>query len=474
MADRTEEVITVAELDRRLKRAVEGATGRHWIEGEIGSLKRAASGHVYFSLKDETEEAVIDCVMYRFNAQRARRHLKEGARVQMLGRATVWAPRGRLQLVGEWLRPAGKGALLEALEQLKHKLQREGLFDTERKRPLPEAPRTVGVVTSSEGAAFHDVRTVAFRRGGVKLVLSPARVQGEGAASRIVWALDLLSRYPGLDVVIVGRGGGSLEDLMAFNDERVVRRVATYPVPIVSAVGHEVDVTLCDLAADVRAATPSQAAELVIPDGDAYRQALARLRGGLGRAMRGRLLAEHARVARLRSRLADPRMLIIERQQSLDERHARLERQLAREINARRTLLEGRRRRLSAQHPQLVLARARSQLGPLAARAQAALQMRLTQARAELGQRVARLDALSPLAVLARGYAIALNRDGQAIRSATEVRPGDRLALRLAAGRLAADVVSVEPPAQEGEGPPSASGGQAPLTTGSRSTRNAP
>lgn len=439
-----EEVISVAELDRRLKRAVEAVTGREWVEGEIASLKLAPSGHAYFSLKDEREDAIVECVMYRMNAQRARRHLTDGARVQLFGRATLWAPRGRLQLVAESLRPAGRGALLEALEKLKARLLAEGLFAPEKKRPLPAEPRVVGVVTSAAGAAFHDIRTVAFRRGGVRLVLSPAVVQGEAAPESIVRAIDLLERYPGLDVMIVGRGGGSGEDLMAFNHEQVVRRVAAARVPVVSAVGHEVDLTLCDLAADVRAATPSQAAELVIPDASARRELLVRQTRHLLRAMQGRLLEERSRVERLRGQLSDPRFLIAERQQSLDELRSRLERATTRGLARRRALVVDAERRLSARHPRAVLAQARARLAPLEARLGAAAGAEVGRCRARAGELVARLAALSPLAVLARGYAIATLPGGRAIRAAAEVNPGDAISIRVSAGRIGARVTDTE------------------------------
>ncbi|MFO0569925.1 MAG: exodeoxyribonuclease VII large subunit [Polyangiaceae bacterium] len=445
----SEEVIGVAELDRRLKRAVEGVTGREWVQGEVASLKLASSGHAYFTLKDEREDAVIDCVMYRMNALRALRHLSEGARVQVLGRATLWAPRGRLQLVAERLRLEGRGALLEALEALKARLSAEGLFALEKKRPLPSEPRVVGVVTSSAGAAFHDIRTVAFRRGAARLVLSAALVQGEGAAESIVAAIDRLERYPGLDVMIVGRGGGSAEDLMAFNDERVVRRIAAATVPVVSAVGHEVDITLSDLAADVRAATPSQAAELVIPDREARAEALARQRRHLLHAVRSRLVAARAQVSRLRAELSDPRFLIAERQQGIDELAQRLERSMRRHASERRAALERAHRRLSERHPRAVLSLSRSVLGPLSARLEAAIRSDTTRRRASLGRASAKLEALSPLAVLARGYAIALAKDGRAIRGITEVSVGDRVEVLLSEGRLAARVTELLRPPEE-------------------------
>ncbi len=439
------EVVTVAELDRRLRRAVETATGTFWVEGEVSSLKQAASGHAYFCLKDEREDAVIDCVMYRFDAQRAKKHLVEGTRLQLWGRATIWAPRGRLQLVGNFVRAAGKGALLEALEALKQALLAEGLFAPERKRPLPAHPRVVGVVTSAHGAAFHDIRTVAFRRGHVRLVLAPALVQGDGAPESIVSALDLLERYPGLSVVIVGRGGGSGEDLMAFNDERVVRRVAGFAVPVVSAVGHETDVSLTDLAADVRAATPSQAAELVVPDGRVQRDALVRQQLSLFHAVSSRLELERARLGQLRASLADPRFVLIERQQELDELRTRLLRRAERAVRAERARVDSLERRLASRHPERVIARARGDLGPLRVRLEAAAGRRLRELGARFADQAVRLDTLSPLTVLGRGYAIATRADGRAVRDASEVALGDGIDVRVARGSLTARVSEVRP-----------------------------
>jgi len=449
VSDASEEVLSVAELDRRLKRAVELGSAGVWVEGEIASLKPSASGHVYFTLKDERDDAVIECVMYKFEAGRVRRILSDGARIQLRGKATVWAPRGRLQFVGDRARPAGRGALLEALEQLRLKLDAEGLFAAEHKRELPPDPRIVGVVTSKAGAAFSDIRTVAFRRGSVKLVLANARVQGEGAAESLLRAIDAIERYPGLDVLIVGRGGGSGEDLMAFNDERVVRRVAKIKVPVVSAVGHEIDLSLTDLAADVRAATPSQAAELVIPDERQRRENLRRCRQELGRSLRARLSLARSRLYKLESAIADPRFVIAERQQELDELRDRLNRRLQRALTTQSSLLSGYERRLIGHHPRAVIARTKVELRLLSVRLEAEARRSLAERRAELGETVAQLDALSPLAVLSRGYAIATTKDGRAVRDAATLERGDTVTVRVAQGRFEAEVSKVLPESEE-------------------------
>jgi exodeoxyribonuclease VII large subunit len=456
-------VISVADLARRLKRSVESQTGREWVEGEVVSFKRAASGHVYFSLKDPREEACLDCVMYRLDAVRARQHLFEGARLQTLGRATVWAPRGRLQFVISGGRPAGLGSLLDQLERLKNKLTAEGLFERERKRPLPAAPRYVGIITSAHGAALHDIRTVAFRRGPVTLVLAPALVQGELAPESLLRALDRIERDSRIEVVIIGRGGGASDDLMAFNDERVVRRVASLRVPCVSAVGHEVDVTLTDLVADVRAATPSEAAELVVPDQTERLSRLALSRRRLVRAMRARLLEDRSLEKSLRARLSDPRFVIAQHQQVLDERLLRAERALGRRVGALAARREGLERRLLSRHPRLGVLAARSQLEPLAsrmergmerrlersaalapaldARLRAAARARLREDRQRLESLRLRLTALSPLTVLARGYAIVLDERGHAVTRAGAVDIGERVRVRLHEGTLGAEVV---------------------------------
>jgi exodeoxyribonuclease VII large subunit len=429
-------VISVSELSRRLRGALESASGRDWIQGEIGSLRQVSSGHLYFCLKDEREEAVIDCVAYRFHALRLRRLLNDGARVQVFGRATFWAPRGRTQLIVEAARASGRGELLEQLERLKEQLFAEGLFKSERKRPLPAHARLIGVVTSADGAAWHDIRTVAMRRGRPHLVLSPSLVQGELAAQSIVQALDRLERYPGIEVIIVGRGGGSFEDLMAFSDERVVRRIAACRVPVVSAVGHEIDTSLTDLAADARAATPSEAAELVVSDSSHVARQVATLRSGLLRAIRARLAEDRMQLQRSGGHLSDPRFVIAEKQQLLDDLRLRAERLMLRRARTEAARARNLEQRLRERHPERVLARWRERLGALQLRLEHAMAVRRERSQKQLARASNRLEVLSPLAILGRGYSITLDETGRAIRRASEVSPGSQLRVRLHQGAL--------------------------------------
>jgi exodeoxyribonuclease VII large subunit len=439
--------MTVAELDRAIRTAVDDAfAAAVWVEGEVADCRPAPSGHLYLCLKDEREEASIDVVIYRSNVTpRARSLCVDGARVRLRGKPTFWAPRGRMQLVADRLQPAGRGALLEALERLKAKLAAEGLFAPERKRALPREPRVVGVVTSPSGAAIHDVCRVAFRRGGARILLSPAQVQGAGAVESICRALGQLQRVRAVDVIILGRGGGSADDLGAFNEEAVVRAVAACRVPVVSAVGHEVDVTLADFAADARAATPSQAAEMVVPDRAARREQLLHTRLHLARAMRARLSADGVGLARVARRLGDPRLAIASHQQGLDDRWARLAACARSLVGRRREALARGQRRLAYLHPRAVVARERAELSRQSDRLANAWGSAFERRAADVQRATARLDALSPLKVLARGYAIATRDDGRAVRSAGDVRAGDALHVRVRDARVEASVLRVEP-----------------------------
>lgn len=447
-----ERILSVFELTHSLRRAIEDLTAGFWIAGEVGGLKCPPSGHVYFSLKDEERDAMLDCVMYRREAIRFGKHVSEGARVQIRGRASLYAARGRLQWICDVVRPAGQGALLVSLARLRQKLIDEGLTDPERKRPLPRDPKLVGVVTSASGAAFHDIRIVAERRGRVRLLLSPALVQGEQAADSIIGAIDLIERVRDLDVLIVGRGGGSQEDLLAFSDERVVRRIAACRVPVVSAVGHEVDVALADLVADVRAATPTEAAELVVPEHAERVVALGRVLRQLGQAMRVRVARHQSELDQRRRLLSDPRFVLAEHEQALDELRLRMERALQRRLALLRRTHGDWSRQLEARHPRLVLERARGRLAPLRFRLGAAARHGLERRAVALRAAARALQTLSPLSILGRGYALATDEHGAALLRASSLEPGASVHVRLHQGAFSATVRGVEPEVETGAG----------------------
>lgn len=446
-------IFGVFELAQAIKLLLEDGVSGLWVEGEVASLKRAPSGHLYFSLKDEKRDAVLDCVMYRREALPHQRHLSEGARVELFGRASYYVPRGRLQFVAERARPKGQGSLAEAFERLKLKLAAEGLFDPGRRRPLPASPRVVGVVTSAVGAALHDIVTVARRRGAVRIVLSPAQVQGDDAPASLIRALDLLERLVELDVVIFGRGGGSAEDLAAFNDERVVRRLACVRVPVVSAVGHETDVTLADFVADLRAATPSQAAELVVPDRRMQKEQLRRLLGALGRAERSAIGSHRLALVRLEKRLVDPRFVLVEYQQRLDEVVARFARVGVRLTAARRQRLSSLGERLMAHHPRGRVERDRARVRVEVERLTGAVRGTVARQRYRFGQLTSTLDALSPLAVLGRGYSIAkVVASGRVVHHASELSAGTEVEVRVERGEFRAVVSEVRAGVESGGG----------------------
>lgn len=430
-----QQVFSVSELVGRARTLLEDNLGMVHVSGEIGSWSLAASGHVYFTLKDD--QALLQAVMFRSAVARLGHHPQEGQSVECRGRLTVYPGRGRMQLVAEWLAPTGAGELARRFALLKQKLAAEGLFDTARKRPLPVLPRCLGLVTSPDAAALHDVLTVLRRRCPlVPVLLSPAPVQGEDAARRLTRALELLVRQGECDVIIVTRGGGSAEDLWAFNEEVLVRAVAACPLPVVSAVGHEVDLVLTDLAADVRAPTPSAAAELVVPEASQLRARLEQLARQLQRHSLYRLARERTRAGRLAARLRDPRLLLAGYRLRLDDSWRRAERALGERLEEGRRRLFSLRLRLHQASPLHRLERRRQLLlrlgGALPRQLLAGLEQRRRQL--EAGRRL--LLGLDPRAILARGFAQVTDGDGRVVRSPAGLRPGDPIAVRLSRGGL--------------------------------------
>jgi exodeoxyribonuclease VII large subunit len=435
--DSEERVYRVAQLNRMVRVLLEDRWADVWVEGELSDVTNAGSGHVYFTLNDEQDQAQVRCVMFRSDARRSKAKLEDGARVKLRGSLSLFEPRGSFQLIARIALPQGLGEMHAQFEALRKKLEAEGLLAPERKRRLPKLPRTLGVVTSDSGAALHDIIRVASERCPLRIVISPCQVQGKDAPRSIVLALEAIQRLPQLDAVIVGRGGGAAEDLFAFNDERVARAIAACRVPVVSAVGHEVDVTIADLVADVRAATPSNAAELCVPDRRALLGELSSHRRALERAMEVRVQRGRLRLERLERGLLHPRASIGSTRARLEAARTRLFSAIRERLRAERHSLAARLERLARRDPRLLCAQDRARLRELRGRLHAQAGSLITSQRAHLAQQAARLHALSPLAVLSRGYAIALHeRTGRALLRAGDAQAGDRVLLRLHEGVL--------------------------------------
>lgn len=431
-----------AQLNALARDLLEGQFPSIWVEGELSSLARPASGHLYFSLKDD--RAQVRCAMFRMKAQFLRFVPRDGQQVLARGKLTLYEPRGDYQLVLEHMEEAGEGALRRAFEALKAKLEAEGLFAESRKRPLPRFVRRLGVLTSPSGAVIRDIQSVLARRWPMLEVdLLPVPVQGATAAPAILQALRAAYAAGRHDVLLLARGGGSLEDLWCFNDEALVRAVADSPVPVVSAVGHEVDFTLCDFVADLRAPTPSAGAELLVPDRVEMRARVDHLHARLQRRVaqtldRARQRADHAG---LRLHAERPQQRLARGRDRAEALRLRLAAALGRQEARRRAALDAAAKRLGQQAPGLRLQRLGQRVALLGARQDTALRRGL-QARLGLLRELGRgLHAVSPLATLGRGYAILQRADGQAVRASQEVAPGDPLRARLATGEL---VVRVE------------------------------
>jgi exodeoxyribonuclease VII large subunit len=429
--------LSVAELTRALRNAVEPRFRDVWVAGEVANLRRQASGHLYLSLKDD--EAVIGAVIWASQARKLRFRLDEGHEVIARGFVEIYPPHGKYQLVIQELEPRGAGALALLLQQVKERLQKDGLLDPARKRPLPFLPRRVGVATSPTGAALRDfLRVMHARFPSVPVLVAPCRVQGEGAAATVIAAVRGLCRA-GCDVVVVTRGGGSAEDLAAFNDERLARALAACPVPVVSAVGHEVDVSVADLVADVRAATPTHAAQLVVPVRDELAARLRTLRGRAERAVAGGLEARRRLVRALRAELSDPKHLLSRERHRLDDLLHRAS-AAARPSRTARQRLEALRARLGRQEPRR---RVREVLLRMEAATRRLGSWQAAYFRRE-GLRVERLAArLEPANVaklLARGFALVL-KDGRLVARSGDAAAGEALRIALAEGWLDARVI---------------------------------
>ncbi len=413
-----EDVLAVGELTRRVRGLLEGAFPEVWVEGELSNYTAHGSGHWYFTLKDA--DASLSCAMFRGLNRRVRFRPEHGMAVLCHGRISVYPPRGNYQLIVDRMEPQGQGALQLAFEQLRSKLEAEGLFAPERKRRLPALPVRIGIVTSPTGAALRDMlRVLGERYEPLEILLAPARVQGEGAAGEVAAALDLLDRDGRAQVILCGRGGGSLEDLWAFNEEVVARAIARCSIPVISAVGHEVDVTIADLVADVRAATPSNAAELAVPVRAELDAALADLERRLAGAWQRGAARERERLGGLRGRLIDPRRHLQIQAQRRDELHERLVRVAGGRVE-----------------------RVRGRVDDAGGRLARAGRHRLQGVRGRLGEASATLHALSPLQVLGRGYSITFAGEA-AVRDAADVAPGDGVRVRLHRGALACTVDEV-------------------------------
>lgn len=444
---RQQQIFTVTRLNSAVRMILEQDLGLVWLTGELSNLAMPSSGHWYFSLKDIS--AQVRCAMFKGNNRRVPFRPQDGMQVLVQARVSLYEPRGDYQLIIESMQPAGDGMLALRFEELKRRLGAEGLFDEGRKRPLPREPRAVGLITSATGAALHDMLTVLGRRApDLPVFIYPTQVQGSAAIGQIVSAIALANRRAEVDVLIVGRGGGSLEDLWCFNEEAVARAIAHSTIPVVSAVGHEVDVTISDFAADLRAPTPSAAAELVAPDRSARAQRLVHLKQRLVQAISRRQTAARHGFALLQKRLdhQDPKRRLEQQSQRLDELSGRLQHLLNLRLHQGERRLANLELRLQARSPEKLLAAGKRRHQLAQERLHTLMNKRQDLAAHRLAMLSARLDGISPLATLGRGYSITRTPSGEVISRAAQVSPGQQLVTTLAEGSLRVRVEEVHNP----------------------------
>ncbi|MCM2281016.1 MAG: exodeoxyribonuclease VII large subunit [Bdellovibrionaceae bacterium] len=440
VADEEARVLSVFELNKQIRSTLEGQFPLVWVKGEISNFKAHTSGHFYFSLKDA--KAQVSAVMFRGFNQQLKFRPADGMEVLVRGRVTVYEPRGNYQMFCEMMEPVGAGALQKAFEQLKSKLQAEGLFDPARKRPLPALPKHIAIVTSPTGAAIRDMLNVLGRRfKGLRITVVPTKVQGEQAAGEIVAAIELVKRLSDVDVMIVGRGGGSIEDMWCFNDERVARAIAATHVPVISAVGHEIDFTIADFVADLRAPTPSAAAELVVKNASDLQSRIEALTRSLKLTVSRALEFSKKSADSLAKRLVDPQRRIQDSMLRSDELTQRLEAALLRRFSTRRMGLALLREKLG--NPETRILSERQKIESLAQRLSTGVRTLHERKAQFVSSQMALLDSLSPLRVVERGYSlVTLNQ--QVVTSVDQIHEGAVVCLQFAHGRASAEIRQIE------------------------------
>ncbi|MET6678777.1 exodeoxyribonuclease VII large subunit [Citrobacter amalonaticus] len=446
LSSQTSAIFTVSRLNQTVRLLLEQEMGQVWISGEISNFSQPSSGHWYFTLKDDT--AQVRCAMFRNSNRRVTFRPQHGQQVLVRANITLYEPRGDYQIIVESMQPAGEGLLQQKYEQLKAKLQSEGLFDQQHKQPLPSPAHCVGVITSKTGAALHDILHVLKRRDpSLPVIIYPTAVQGDDAPGQIVRAIELANARQECDVLIVGRGGGSLEDLWSFNDERVARAIFASAIPVVSAVGHETDVTIADFIADLRAPTPSAAAEMVSRNQQELLRQILSAQQRLGMAMDYFLANRSRRFTQIYHRLQQqhPQLRLARQQTALERLYQRMN--VAIDGQLKRTSLRQSRllQRLNQQSPQPRIYRAQTRIQQLEYRLAESVRSRLSATRERFGNAVTHLEAVSPLSTLARGYSVSTANDGKVLKKVKQVKAGDVMTTRLEDGWVESQVTDIKP-----------------------------
>ncbi|MDC9818814.1 exodeoxyribonuclease VII large subunit [Pectobacterium polonicum] len=437
-------IFTVSRLNQTVRQLLEMEMGQIWLSGEISNLSQPSSGHWYFTLKDE--RAQVRCAMFRTSNRKVTFRPQNGQQVLIRASITLYEPRGDYQLLAESMQPAGDGLLQQQFEQLKQRLAAEGLFDQQFKQVLPSPAKRVGVITSASGAALHDILQVLQRRDpSLPVIVYPTSVQGTDAPLQIVRAIELANQRDECDVLIVGRGGGSLEDLWSFNDERVARAIFASRIPIVSAVGHETDVTIADFVGDLRAPTPSAAAELVSRNQLELLRQIQSQRQRLEMAMDYYLAQRNREFTRLHHRLQQqhPQLRLARQQTQLVKLRQRLDDAIQQQLRQTSRRSERLQQRLMQQQPQTRIHRAQQRLQQLSYQMQSAVERQLNQNKQKLGIACSRLEGVSPLATLARGYNVTTAPDGKVLKNVAQIAPGETLKTRLQDGWVESQVTTL-------------------------------